>query len=156
MFIEAGKPIPKVLSLRNVIMESVTPGYETTSLTPEFIGFAKRQLINATMFVDHNNRRGEDRHPMMLPILAVAIDDEGNAISEVFEMISRDVASATIGLFHQEELQHKYFAIRLSLANILTDLSIEVLWQAPQGPFFGSAARYLKKLNQFPTDLSGL
>ena len=109
-------------------MQTETADYAKTKLSREFIDFARRQLVNATMFRTPN-RRQEERFPMMLPIVAVAIDENNEPISEVFEMISRDVASATIGLFHQEPLQHDRFAIRLCLAQTMTDLAVELIWQ---------------------------
>ena len=124
----------------------------SASLSKEFVSFARRQLVNATMF--HSpNRRDEDRFPMMLPVIAVAVDEHLQPASDVFEMISRDVASASIGLFHPEPLTHERFVIRLDLAQTMTNLLIELIWQSQMGPFHGSAAKYLKKLEHFPVDI---
>lgn len=132
-------------------MSSAAPP-KTAKLSQELIDFARRQLAKSSLY-DPNKRR-EERFLMMLPVVAVELDAAGEPSSEIFEMVSRDVASASVGLFHHDPLNSKRFAMRISLAGIITDLEAEVIWQASMGPFHGSAARYIKRLPNFPLDLS--
>lgn len=123
-------------------------GY-TGTLPQELVDFARRQLINAVLYKGDERRR-EQRYPMMLPILVVPVNTSNQAIGQTFEVISRDIASNTIGLFHVERIVHPRLAIYMKLANTDVNLVIEVTWEGPLGPFRGLAGRYLEKLDQFP------
>lgn len=125
-------------------------GY-TGTLPQELVDFARRQLINAVLYKGDERRR-EQRYPMMLPVLLVPVDENNQSIGETIEVITRDIASSTIGLFHVERIEHKRLAIHMKLADTEVNLAVEVTWEGPLGPFRGLAGRYLEKLAQFPGD----
>lgn len=89
---------------------------------------------------------------MMLPVLAVPVDEDNQPIGHVFEMVTHDVASTSIGLFHEASLTAKRPAIQLVLAGIQVKLILQVIWKSPMRPFYGSAGWYREKLNRFPGD----
>jgi hypothetical protein len=123
-------------------------GY-TGTVSKELVDFARRQLVNATLYKGDERRR-EDRHPMMVPVLAVAVDENNQPLGDPFEAITRDVAATSIGLFHAEPIKHDRLAIHMTLANTDVDLVIRLMWRRPMGPFYGSAGVYLEKLDRFP------
>ena len=129
-------------------------GYSGT-LSSELVAFAKRQLVNATMYKGDQRRR-ETRCPMMLPVMAVPVDSQFKPIGDPFEMITRDVSSQSIGLIHAQQLVDDRIAIHLVLAGTQVDLVIELCWSEPMGPFYGSGGVYLAKLNEFPCHLACL
>ncbi len=127
---------------------TATYGY-TGTLSSELVAFARRQLVNATLYKGDQRRR-EQRHPMMLPVLAVPVDDDNQPIGDPFEVITRDVAATSIGLIHAEQMRHDRIAIHMTLANTDVDLVVELKWKGPLGPFYGSGGDYLERLDRFP------
>ena len=71
------------------------------------------------------------------------------------EVISRDVSSKSIGLFHTDEIEHERIAIHMNLADTEVNLIVALKWHSPMGPFYGSGGEYVEKLDQFPGDLQG-
>ncbi|MEM7475322.1 MAG: hypothetical protein AAF483_10050 [Planctomycetota bacterium] len=134
------------------LIDEVTAKYRG-NLSKPFIEFARRQLVNATMF-EPSERRNEDRHPMMLPVLIVPINESNDPVGPVAEAITRDVASTSIGLFHEDPMEHTRLAVRMDLANVEVNLALKIIWASDMGPFFGSAGWYTRKLNEFPADIS--
>lgn len=123
-------------------------GY-TGTVSKELVDFARRQLVNATLYKGDERRR-EERHPMMVPVLAVGVDENNQPLGEPFDAITRDVATTSIGLFHAEPILHERLAIHMTLANTDVDLVITMKWKSPMGPFYGSAGVYVEKLDRFP------
>lgn len=132
------------------MIDEVTGVYHG-SLTKPFLEFARRQLVNATLH-GGNEKRLEARHPMMLPALVVPIDERNFPVDETIEVVTRDVASTSIGLFHQEPLdpRHKRLALQMFMVGNEVNLVLQVVWRGPMGPFFGSAGWYLDRLDSFP------
>lgn len=118
-------------------------------LPRELVDFARRQFVNATLYKGDERRR-EYRHPMVLPVRAVAVDFDAKPIGEPFDVITRDVSSTSIGVIHTNLVQSEYLAIRLPMAGIEVNLMIELLWSGAMGPFYGAAGRYLRRLSEFP------
>ena len=132
------------------MIQTATYGY-TGQLSSELVAFARRQLVNATLYKGDRRRR-EERHPMMLPVLVVPVDEDNQPISVPFEVITRDVAATSIGLIHAEQMPHDRIAIHMTLANTEVDLVVELKWREPLGPFYGSGGDYLERLDRFPCD----
>lgn len=135
-------------------IETERYGY-TGTLSSSLVAFAKRQLVNATLYKGDQRRR-EQRHPMMLPVLTVGVDQANAPISEPFEVITRDVAPASIGLLHAEHMPFERIAIHFELAKTNVDLVIELKWREPMGPFYGSGGVYSARLDSFPVDMACL
>jgi hypothetical protein len=131
-----------------MMIDEVSHQYEG-SLSPEFVDFARRQLVNATSYANLE-KRVEDRHPMMLPALLVELNENDEPIGEVIEAVTRDVASTSIGLFHEEALPSKRYAIHFFIANAEVNLVLQIIWRSEMGPFYGSAGWYVKRLDRFP------
>jgi hypothetical protein len=137
-------------SCRGSTLSVTATSYGYTGTVPqELVDFARRQLVNATLYRGDERRR-EERHPMMVPVLAVGVDENNQPLGEPFEAITRDVAATSIGLFHAEPILHDRLAIHMTLANTDVDLVIALKWKRPMGPFYGSAGVYMDKLDRFP------
>jgi hypothetical protein len=120
-----------------------------THLPPELVDFARRQFVNAHYYKGHE-RRSEERHPMVLPVRAVAVDASGNAIGDGFDLITRDVSATSIGLIHTDLIETRYLAIELRLAGTQVEMMIDVMWSGAMGPFYGVAGKYVRRLSRFP------
>ena len=120
-----------------------------TTIPQELFDFARRQVVNALMYKGDERRR-EGRHPMVVPVRMVAINDEHQATDEPFQVVTRDVSSNSIGLIHLDEITGEHFAIHLSLAQTEVIMAIELTWTGELGPFYGAAGRYVQRLEQFP------
>jgi hypothetical protein len=124
----------------------------TGNVSKELVDFARRQLVNATLYKGDERRR-EERHPMMVPVLAVGVDEDNHPLGDPFDAITRDVGATSIGLFHAEAILHDRLAIHMKLANADVDLVITLMWKSPMGPFYGSAGVYVEKLDRFPIEI---
>jgi hypothetical protein len=126
-------------------------GY-TGTLSQALVDFARRQLVNATMYKGDEHRR-EQRHPMMVPVIAVPVDERNQPLGAPFELITRDVSTTSIGLLSETEIVHRRLAIHLSLADTEIDLVIAVLWSDAMGLFYGAGGRYIERIERFPCEL---
>lgn len=88
----------------------------------------------------------------MLPVLIVPIDDQNEPIHDVFEVVARDISSNSIGLLQVEPLKHERYAIHFEMADEVVDLVLAIIWKSPMGPFYGSAGRFIERLENFPID----
>ena len=87
---------------------------------------------------------------MMLPALIVPVDEFNRPIGKIIEVVTRDVATSSIGLFHPDPLDQKRFALHMVMSGAEVNLVVQIIWKGPMGPFFGSAGWYIEKLNEFP------
>ncbi len=118
-------------------------------LPTELVDFARRQFVNATLYKGDERRR-ENRHPMMLPVQVIPVNSRGEAIDDLFDVVTRDVSPTGIGLIHSELIMADYLAIHLTLAGTDVDMMIEVLWSGAMGRFYGAAGKYVRRLDKFP------
>lgn len=131
-------------------------GYSGT-LSQELVDFARRQLVNATLYRGNDDdRRHEQRKPMMLPVIAVPVDEDNQPLGDPFELITRDVSPTSIGLLSDKRITRERLAIHLAIAGTEINLVIVVLWSDPMGPFFGAGGRYVEILSEFPCELNCL
>ncbi len=133
---------------------AISHGY-TGTLSKELVDFARRQLVNATMYKGDERRR-EERHPMMLPVLVVPVDEDNQPIDDPLEVIARDVSPTSVGLIHSDPIRHERLAIHMTLAGTDVDLVIALTWKCHLGPFYGSAGTYVEKLSRFPSEMACL
>ena len=129
------------------MIDEVTTEY-CGAMSREFLEFARRQLVNATMYKG-SEKRGEDRHPMMLPVLMVEIDEDNSPKGEVFEAVTRDIAESSIGLFHENCLGRSRYSLQMDMAGVEVNLVVKLIWTGPMGPFFGSAGWFEKRSSKF-------
>jgi hypothetical protein len=120
-----------------------------THLPPELVDFAKRQFVHAHYYRG-DERRSEERHPMILPVRAVAVDDNGNPTGDPFDLITRDVSATSIGMIHSDLVTASDLAIELQLAGTQVEMMIHVMWSGEMGPFYGVAGKYVRRLSRFP------
>jgi hypothetical protein len=122
---------------------------DTKALPKELIDFARRQVVNATLYKG-DERRSEGRHPMMLPVRAVQVDDENQPLGPSFDLITRDLSSKSISLIHTDRIDCDRLAIHFFIAGTDVNLVIELVWSGEMGPFYGAAGRFVVKLDEFP------
>ena len=135
-----------------LMIDEVSASYQGT-LSRSFVEFARRQLVNASMFHDPE-QRNEDRHPMMLPVLMVPVNESNEPIGTVTEAITRDIASTSIGLFHENPMECERAVLHLKMAGVPVNMSVKIIGADEMGPFYGSAGWYTEKLDAFPVDLN--
>ncbi|MEM7478403.1 MAG: hypothetical protein AAF483_25755 [Planctomycetota bacterium] len=130
-------------------------GYIGT-ITDSFARFAKRQYMNATMYKGHDDRRCEERHPLLVVVLAVGLNAQNEPIGQPFEMITRDVSDSALGLISAEVLQENRIAgmFELKGRNIL--FTAELIRRQSMGPYHGSAVRFVDELERFPVNPSDI
>ncbi|MCM2369189.1 hypothetical protein [Aporhodopirellula aestuarii] len=126
-------------------------GYSGT-LSPELVAFARRQFVNATLYKGRQRRR-EERFPMTVPVVGVAVDELNQPTSDPFEMITRDVGAKSIGLIHEDPMIHDRIAVHLEMGGADVDLVVVLKWRDALGPFYGSGGIYLERLERFPGHL---
>lgn len=128
--------------------ESICMG-DTSSLPPELVDFARRQVVNAILYKGDERRR-EERQPMMVPVRAVEVDENNCRLGNPIDLITRDISSNTIGLIYTEPLEAERLVVEFSIAGTTVTLVTESIWSGPLGPFYGCAARYIDRLTEFP------
>ncbi len=137
---------------RMQIIDEVSQDYDGT-LSREFIEFARRQLVNASTYRG-SEKRGEGRQPMMLHAMVVPIDENNQAIGRPIEVVTRDVASTSIGLFHEQPLEHKRHALKMRMAGVDICVVVSRIWMGEMGPFYGSAGWFVEQLSELPVEIA--
>lgn len=122
---------------------------DTSTLPQELVDFARRQVVNAILYKGDERRR-EQRQPMLMPVRAVEVDEDNDPIGLPFELITRDISSNTIGLIYTDPIDAERMVIQFSIAGTDVVLVTETIWSGPLGPFYGCAGRYIDKLDLFP------
>jgi hypothetical protein len=59
-------------------------------------------------------RRAESREPVSVPVEAVELDDELHPCSKPFHMVTRDMSSGGVGMFHTEPVTSKFLSLKFS------------------------------------------
>jgi hypothetical protein len=118
-------------------------------LPVELVDFARGEFVRA-MAYRGDERRSEGRYPMLVPILAVAMDEDGLPTGPPMDMITRDISATSIGVIHSEPITAERLAIQVRLAGRDVDLIARVVWSRPLGPFFAAAGQYVGRLDRFP------
>lgn len=121
-------------------------------LPRELVDFARRQYVNATMYRGDERRR-EKRFPMVIPVRAVEVDQNWQALCRPFDLVTKDVASTSIGLIHTERVMAEFLAINMVLAGTDLSLVIRIRHCDPMGPFYSIGATYEERLVELPTGL---
>ena len=122
---------------------------DTANLSKELADFARRQLVNATLNGGIDRRR-EKRHAMMVPVLAVPVDDQNQPLGDPFQAITRDLCATSVGLIHADPIEHDRLAIAMTIADTNVNLVISMTRKTPMGPFYGSAGKFVERLDRFP------
>ncbi|MEE2937892.1 MAG: hypothetical protein VYA84_18040 [Planctomycetota bacterium] len=131
-----------------LIQDSLQIG-NASNLPQELVDFARRQVVNASMYKGDRQRRAE-RQPMLLQVLAVAVDAKNQPLGETFNLITRDISRNTIGLIYTEPLDAYRLVVQFSLAGTDVTLATELVWSRSMGPFYGCACRYVDRLDHLP------
>ena len=134
-----------------VTRESICLG-DTSALPKELVDFARRQVVNAILYKGDERRR-EERQPMMVPVRAVVVDEENQPLGDPFDLITRDISSNTIGLIYTEPVDAERMVVEFSIAGTTVTLVTETIWSGPLGPFYGCAGRYIDRLTEFPQSI---
>ncbi len=122
---------------------------ETSHLPQELVDFARRQIVNATMYKG-DERRKEGRHYILLPVRAVPVDTDNFPSGDSFDLITRDISASAISLFHMDEIDYPRLALQLRVADETVNVVVDVIWSEPLGPFYGAGGEFREKLSYFP------
>ncbi len=129
-------------------LERIEPS-TLSHLPQELVDFARRQIVNVILYKGDERRR-ENRHPMLLPVRAVEIDNDDRPVGDAFDLVTRDISSTSVGLVSTERITADRLAIEIVLAGTAVIMAIEMQWSGELGPFYGAAGIYIRKLNEFP------
>jgi len=121
----------------------------TPEPTGELISFVKRQIRDGTHYVG-KERRWEDRHLMVVPVLAQPVDEQFNPVGEPFAVVTRDISQHGVGLVHSEPICHPMLALQMSLAGEEVNVAARVVWCESVGPFYYIGGEFVAKLTAFP------
>lgn len=122
-------------------------------ISPEMGRFAQRQYRNATSFAG-KNRRLSRRVPVLVPVLCVPVDQDGEVDGEPFDTLSRDITEEAIGLIHSETFQRSRLALQFEVGGELRCILSSRIWQDVLGPYYGSAMRFERELPTFQLQTS--
>jgi hypothetical protein len=122
---------------------------ETSHLPKLLVDFARRQIVNATLYKG-DERRNEGRHHIMLPVRAVPVDSYNRPIGDEFDLITRDISATAISLLDTAQIVDGRLAIQLRIAGEDVNVVIDVVWTEPLGPFYGAGGEFRDKLDHFP------
>jgi hypothetical protein len=114
---------------------------------PEMVAFAQRQVRNAKL---HHavERRSEQRHLVVVPVVAQPVDEAFVAIGSPFPMVTRDISTTGVGLIHSEYTEHRWLALRMTLAGENVELATKVLWCRALGPFYSLGCQVVADLQR--------
>jgi hypothetical protein len=115
----------------------------------DLVSFVKRRLRDAPLQRNVHHRE-EERHPMLVSVLAQPVDEEYRAIGEPFALVTRDISEKGIGLVHTEPITETLVAIQMSLAGEEVNVVVRLLWSQALGPFYYLGGKFVAKLASFP------
>ena len=122
---------------------------EIGHLPKELVDFARRQIVNATMFKG-DERRNEGRHYMLLPVRVVPVDPFNQPTGAAYDLVTRDISASAISMLHTEQIVDQRLAIQLRIGGEIVNVVIDVVWSEPLGPFYGAGGEFREKLDRFP------
>ncbi len=92
------------------------------------------------------DRRAHVRHPLMMAIATVAVDDDVQPVAEPVTMITRDISSHGIGLIHTQPVDAKWIVIELPLQTGTEQFVMEVVRCHPVDRFYDVGGRFIRRL----------
>jgi len=110
----------------------------------ELVAFVKRQLRDARVF-GGEDRRSEERHPMLVPVLVQPVDEQFRPIGEPFAVATRDISQKGIGLVHSEPIDHRLVTLRMSLAGEELNVVARLVWCKELGPYYYIGCEFVAK-----------
>ena len=81
-----------------------------TRPSPEIADLIQRLTPDA---YDGPERRGEDRVPLVALVPAIEVDENSQPVGEEFTVVTRNISTRGISLFHPTPIDAKYLAIEL-------------------------------------------
>jgi hypothetical protein len=115
----------------------------------ELVSFVKRRLRDGHFQRDVDCRE-EERHLMLVSVLAQPVDEQYRAMGKPFALVTRDISKKGIGLVHTEAITDNLLAVQMSLAGEEVNLVVRLLWSKPLGPFYYLGGEFVAKLASFP------
>jgi hypothetical protein len=115
----------------------------------DLVSFVKRRLRDAHLQRDVD-RREEERHPMLVSVLAQPVDEQYRAIGEPFALVTRDISEKGIGLVHIKPIADNLLALQMSLVGEEVNVVVRLLWSKVFGPFYYIGGEFVAKLVSFP------
>lgn len=131
---------------------TTTTNSVATPLEPPaaLVSFVKRQIRDAHSF-EGDDRRADERHLMLVPVLVQPVDEQFRSVAEPFAVASRDISRNGIGLVHSEPIRHPLVALRMSLADEDVDAVARVVWCKALGPYYYIGCELVAKRREDPS-----
>jgi hypothetical protein len=115
----------------------------------ELVAFVKRQIRDARV-LGGKDRRSEERHLMLVPVLVQPVDEQFSSIGESFAVATRDISHKGIGLVHSQPIHHPLVSLRMSLADVEVNVVARVVWCKELGPYYYIGCEFVAKWTGFP------
>jgi hypothetical protein len=115
---------------------------------PELVDFVKRQIREAQVF-GGEERRSEERHLMLVPVLVQPVNAQYNPIGDPFVVVTRDISRKGIGLVHGQRIAHPLVALRMSLAGEEVNVVARLVRSEALGPYYFIGGEFVAKLARF-------
>ena len=110
----------------------------------ELVAFVKRQLRDARVF-HGEDRRSEERHPVLVPVLVQPVDEQSHPIGEPFAAATRDISKKGIGLVHSARIDHRLVNLRMSLGGEELNVVARLVWCEELGPYYYIGCEFVAK-----------
>ncbi len=115
----------------------------------ELVSFVQRQIRDKPH--GHGiDRRLEQRHEMLVPVLVQPVDEEFHPVGTPFACVTRDISAKGIGLVHSEPFDDRLLGLQLSLAGEEVNVVVKVQWSSHLGPFYYAGGEFVARLESFP------
>jgi hypothetical protein len=119
-------------------MSTVAIAVGAGEVSPETVASFFQEIILEYHSFQHLVRRATPREPVSIPVQAVMLDDDMQAVSPPFHMVTRDISSTGVGLFHTEMLERGL--IQLEFSSPVTEAVLKIVGRVehctPCGRYF--------------------
>lgn len=116
----------------------------------EIVAFVRRiigQYGDEGRFVGENERRGEKRFRIALPVIARPLDEELATAGEAFIAVTKDLSPNGIALYHHDAIASRFMAVRLADRNGCKVTGVvEILRCRPVDHFYEIAGKFVTKI----------
>ena len=116
------------------------------AITRDGLALFLQEIITEYESYKASIRRTDNREAVSIPVEAQCLDDQGKPVGEPFHMVTRDISSGGLGMFHAEFVECG--SIQLSLTSPVTSRNATILANVehctPCGKYFIVGCQFLR------------
>jgi len=118
---------------------------------PEEIAEFVQRIVGRLTHYRGKERRGERRHRLAIPLLAVPLNEELQPVGDAFAAVSRDISSRGVALYYTCPVESPFLAVELTdHEGRKLQAAIEVLRCEPVDSFHEVAGKFVTKVYEAP------